>query len=234
MTAEPPTVPQETSPACAAAESTTAHTVAPTPTPDAPASASSLTDATVLGPSTSVFLVGPMGSGKSAVGRALARLLGYGFVDSDAEIENRTGVDIPFIFEKEGEAGFRLREREILDELTRARRTVVSTGGGAVLLEENRRSLAERGVVVYLHASVDQQAERTRHGRHRPLLNEAEDPRRRLAELMAFREPLYRGVAHLTVPTDGRRVQAVADDVLAGLRRIGLPASSPTASLGEL
>jgi shikimate kinase len=188
----------------------------------------------VPGASTSVFLVGPMGSGKSAVGRALARLLGYGFVDSDAEIENRTGVDIPFIFEKEGEAGFRLREREILDELTRARRTVVSTGGGAVLLEENRRNLTERGVVVYLHASVDQQADRTRHGRHRPLLNAAEDPRRRLAELMAFREPLYRGVAHLTVPTDGRRVQSVADDVLAGLRRIGLPASAPAANHGEL
>lgn len=192
-----------------------------------PSVAAPPTDPVVPGPSTSVFLVGPMGSGKSAVGRALARLLSYAFVDSDAEIEHRTGVDIPFIFEKEGEAGFRLREREMIDELTRARRTVVSTGGGAVLLEENRRALAERGVVVYLHASVDQQAERTRHGRHRPLLNEAEDPRRRLAELMEFREPLYRGVSHLTVPTDHRRVQAVADDILAGLHRLGLPASMP-------
>lgn len=188
----------------------------------------------VLGSATSVFLVGPMGSGKSAVGRALARLLGYGFVDSDVEIENRTGVDIPFIFEKEGESGFRLREREVIEELTRARRTVVSTGGGAVLLEENRRHLAERGVVVYLHASVDQQAERTRHGRNRPLLNASDDPRRRLAELMEFREPLYRGVAHLTVPTDHRRVQAVADDILAGLHRLGLPASTTGPTPTEL
>jgi shikimate kinase len=168
-----------------------------------------------------------MGSGKSAVGRALARLLGYTFVDSDAEIERRTGVDIPFIFEKEGEAGFRLREREVIEDLTRWKRTVVATGGGAVLLEQNRRQLAERGVVVYLQASVDQQAERTRHGRHRPLLNEVEDPRGRLAELMAFREPLYRGVARLVVPTDGRRVQAVADDILAGLRRLGMPLGPP-------
>lgn len=183
---------------------------------------------TVVCATTSVFLVGPMGSGKTAVGRAVARLLGYGFVDSDVEIENRTGVDIPFIFEKEGEQGFRLREREVLDELTRWRRTVVATGGGAVILDENRRCLAERGLVVYLQASIDQQVERTRHGRHRPLLTQADDPRARLAELMQRREPLYRGVANLVVPTDGRRVQAVADDIVAGLRRLGLPASVPS------
>jgi shikimate kinase len=180
-----------------------------------------------------VFLVGPMGSGKTAVGRAVARLLGYGFVDSDAEIESRTGVDIPFIFEKEGEPGFRLREREVVEELTRWRRTVVATGGGAVILEENRRHLAERGLVVYLQASIDQQVERTRHGRHRPLLTQADDPRTRLAELMQRREPLYRAVANLVVPTDGRRVQSVAEDIVAGLRRLGLPASVPR-SPGEL
>jgi shikimate kinase len=174
---------------------------------------------------TSVFLVGPMGSGKTAVGRALARLLHYGFVDCDVEIESRTGVDIPFIFEKEGEAGFRLREREVVEELTRWPRTVVATGGGAVLLEQNRANLAGRGVVVYLQASVDQQVERTRNGRHRPLLAAAADPRRRLAELLEHREPLYRGVAHLVVATDGRRVQAVADEIVDGLRGLGLPAA---------
>jgi shikimate kinase len=168
-----------------------------------------------------------MGSGKTAVGRGVARLLGYGFVDSDAEIENRTGVDIPFIFEKEGEPGFRLREREVIEELTRWRRTVVATGGGAVILEENRRHLAERGLVVYLQASIDQQVERTRHGRHRPLLTQTEDPRARLVQLMQHREPLYRGIASLVVPTDGRRVQTVAEDIVAGLRRLGLPSSLP-------
>lgn len=170
-----------------------------------------------------LFLVGPMGSGKTAVGRLVARQLHYGFVDSDAEIESRTGVDIPFIFEKEGEAGFRLREREIVDELTRWPRMVVATGGGAIGLPENRARLAERGLVVYLLASIDQQAERTRHGRHRPLLTNAADPRQRLAELMAVREPLYRGIADVVVPTDGRRVQAVADEIVRSLQRLGMP-----------
>lgn len=172
---------------------------------------------------TSVFLIGPMGSGKTAVGRLVARQLRYGFVDSDAEIESRTGVDIPFIFEKEGEAGFRVREREIVDELTRWQRMVVATGGGAILLPENRACLAERGLVVYLLASIDQQAERTRHGRHRPLLTNAENPRQRLAELMEIREPLYRGIANVVVPTDGRRVQSVADEIVRGLQQLGLP-----------
>src|SRR5580765_780080 len=120
---------------------------------------------------TSVFLIGPMGSGKTAVGRYVARVLDLPFHDSDAEIEARTGVDIPFIFEKEGEAGFRIRERESIDRLTRLESIVLATGGGAVIDPDNRRALAERGVVVYLQTSVDQQIERTRHTRHRPLLN---------------------------------------------------------------
>ena len=109
-----------------------------------------------------LFLIGPMGSGKSAVGRQLARLLGLPFYDSDAEIERRTGVDIPFIFEKEGEAGFRQREHETLEILTVMRQIVLATGGGAVLLPENRRMLAERGRVVYLKTSIAQQVERVR------------------------------------------------------------------------
>ena len=178
--------------------------------------------AAVPAPRASIFLVGPMGSGKSAVGKVLARRLGLRFIDSDAEIEHRTGVDIPFIFEKEGEAGFRLREREIIDDLTRQPGIVLATGGGAVLAPDNRRHLAARGLVIYLEASVAQQLERTQHARHRPLLRTA-DPGTRLAELMQAREPLYREVARLTVNTDRRRVQAVVDEIVANLAALAPP-----------
>src|SRR5580700_80281 len=106
-----------------------------------------------------IFLIGPMGSGKTAVGRHLARLFRFTFLDSDADIEARTGVDIAFIFEKEGEAGFRLREKEAIDRLTQLDGVVIATGGGAVIDPDNRRALAQRGVVVYLETSVDQQLE---------------------------------------------------------------------------
>jgi shikimate kinase len=167
---------------------------------------------------TSVFLIGPMGSGKTAVGRALARSLGLAFHDSDAEVERRTGVDIPFIFEKEGEAGFRLREREAIEALTQLPRIVLATGGGAVLSPENRRHLAERGCVVYLETSVTQQADRVRHGRNRPLLAEQGDIAGRLGALMDVRSPLYGEIADLTVSTDGRRVPAVTEEILKLLR----------------
>jgi len=164
----------------------------------------------------SVFLIGPMGSGKTAVGRYLARVLQLPFYDSDAEIERRTGVDIPFIFEKEGEAGFRQREREAIAALTALEGIVLATGGGAVLLPENRHHLAARGRVVYLQTSVAQQAHRVRHGRNRPLLSEG-DADERLAQLMQVRAPLYEGIADLTVSTDGRRVQSVAETILREL-----------------
>jgi shikimate kinase len=160
----------------------------------------------------SIFLIGPMGSGKSAVGKQLARRLRRDFRDADTEIENRTGVDIPFIFEKEGEAGFRRREARMIDELTQLSGVVVATGGGAVLDEENRRHLAARGIVVYLHTSVGQQLARTRHSRNRPLLD-TEDPGARLQALMEEREPLYRQLADIVVETDGRKVGDVADDI---------------------
>jgi shikimate kinase len=165
---------------------------------------------------TSVFLIGPMGSGKTAVGRHLARALNLPFHDSDAEIERRTGVDIPFIFEKEGEAGFRQREREAIEALTLLPGIVLATGGGAVLLPENRRRLAERGCVVYLKTSVAQQADRVRHGRHRPLLA-AGDASTCLGELMDARAPLYAEIADLVVSTDGRRVHSVAEQILREL-----------------
>jgi shikimate kinase len=165
-----------------------------------------------------IFLIGPMGSGKSAVGRHLARLFRFTFHDSDSDIESKTGVDIAFIFEKEGEAGFRQRERESIDRLTGLDGVVLATGGGAVIHPDNRRLLAERGRVVYLETSVAQQLERTRHGRHRPLLNDT-DPEEKLLELMKNRALLYAEIADLTVSTDGRRVQLVAEEIHRELQR---------------
>jgi|SRR5581483_2949162 len=163
-----------------------------------------------------LFLIGPMGSGKSAVGKQLARLLNVPFHDSDAEIERRTGVDIAFIFEKEGEAGFRSRERDVIDTLTSLEPIVLATGGGAVLLPENRRALAERGRVVYLETSVAQQADRVRQGRIRPLLANV-DKAAKLEELMDKRAMLYAQIADITVATDNRKVHSVAELILREL-----------------
>jgi shikimate kinase len=166
----------------------------------------------------SLFLVGPMGSGKTAVGRALSRLLERPFYDSDVEIERRTGVDIPYIFEREGEAGFRQREREAIEQLTALEGIVLATGGGAVLLPENRRALAARGCVIYLETSVEQQAERVKQGRGRPLIADSVNPAVKLARLIGERAPLYREIADVTVSTDARKVRAVAEEILRGLR----------------
>lgn len=163
-----------------------------------------------------VFLVGPMGSGKSAVGRQLARELGLWFVDSDAELEARTGVDIPIIFETEGEAGFRARERDLIDELTRRTDVVLATGGGAVTDPDTRGRLRARGRVVYLRTSVDQQLARTRRSTHRPLLRTA-DPRATLERLMQQRAPLYEEIADLVVETDGRKVRTVSAEIIRRL-----------------
>ena len=170
----------------------------------------------------SIFLIGPMGSGKTAVAKCLARLLDYPFYDSDQEIERRSGADIPLIFEREGEAGFRRREREVIAELTDRPRIVLATGGGAVLDSDNRRELASRGWVVYLETSIAQQAERAGRTRHRPLLQGA-DPKARLEELLRTREPLYREIADLRASTDRRQVRSVAERIAqeykASLRR---------------
>jgi shikimate kinase len=162
--------------------------------------------------SQNLFLIGPMGAGKSAVGRQLARLLHLDFLDSDEEVENRTGVDIPFIFEKEGEEGFRKRESKVIDELTRRQGVVLATGGGAVVDPDNRSQLGARGYVIYLHTTVQQQLDRTQRGRNRPLLEKG-DREKVLTELMEVRDPLYREIADLTIETDGRRVKEVADEI---------------------
>jgi len=154
-----------------------------------------------------------MGAGKSAVGRQLARLLHLNFMDSDDEIESRTGVDISFIFEKEGEDGFRKREAKVIDDLSKIEGVVLATGGGAVISPQNRSHLGARGFVIYLYTTVDQQLARTKKGRDRPLL-EGGDRREILEQLMEQRDPLYREVADLIIETDGRKVRAVADEIL--------------------
>ena len=159
-----------------------------------------------------LFLTGPMGAGKSTIGRQLARQLGMAFHDSDREIEARTGVDIALIFELEGEAGFRKRERAIIEELTRLPDIILATGGGAILDPVNRENLRNNGRVVYLHTSVDQQLARTSKDQSRPLL-QTSDPRARLEELMAEREPLYRELADLVIDTDGKHVRDVVKQI---------------------
>lgn len=159
-----------------------------------------------------VFLIGPMGAGKTTVGRELAKRLGVPFHDSDQDIEQRTGVDIAYIFEKEGEAGFRKREAQVIDELSARTGVVLATGGGAILDADTRARLRSRGTVVYLHASVDHQLKRTGHGDHRPLLKTG-DRRETLERLFSLREPLYRDTAHLIVASDGRTARALANEI---------------------
>ncbi len=161
----------------------------------------------------SIFLVGPMGAGKSTVGRRLAETLRRDFLDSDGLIEQRAGASIPLIFEMEGEAGFRAREKAIIAELTQRPTLVLATGGGAVLDPDNRRCLAGRGFVIYLCASVDEQLRRTRGDDNRPLLRTA-DPRSRLAQLFAQRDPLYREIADLIVASDGQTLRAIIQQIL--------------------
>ena len=158
----------------------------------------------------SIFLVGMMGAGKTSVGRVLAKRLQKSFYDSDQVIEDRTGVKIPVIFEIEGEAGFRVRESAVIDELTALRDIVLATGGGAVLSERNRERLKTTGTVVYLRASVRDLLNRTRHDKNRPLL-QGVDPRARLTELYEKRDPLYREVAYLIVDTGNQSLTSLVN-----------------------
>lgn len=166
----------------------------------------------------SIALVGPMGAGKSTIGRQLANALKREFKDSDHEIVARTGASIPLIFEIEGEEGFRRREAAMIDELTLLDNIVLATGGGAVLREENRQCLKERGVVIYLYASVEQLFDRTSRDRNRPLL-QTDNPRQKLQDLMEQRDPLYREVADIVVHTDDRSIRSVVKEILVRLRQ---------------
>jgi len=176
--------------------------------------------------STNLFLVGLMGAGKSTIGRQLAKSLGCEFIDSDHEIEARTGANIPLIFDVEGEAGFRQREKKIIDDLTQREHIVLATGGGVVLDPENRAHLHARGLVVYLYATVDQLLARTAKDRNRPLLQTA-NPRARFEELMQVRDPLYREIADLVVDTGRRTVKSAEREILAKIRTEGGPVRRP-------
>ncbi|PYC23644.1 shikimate kinase AroK [Pseudomonas alcaligenes] len=163
-----------------------------------------------------VILVGPMGAGKSTIGRLLAKELRLQFKDSDKEIEQRTGADIPWIFDVEGEQGFREREQAMVAELCELGGVVIATGGGVVLRAENRQALRSGGRVVYLHASVEQQLERTSRDRNRPLLRNAE-PGKVLRNLMEIRDPLYREIADVIIETDERPPRLVVQEIVERL-----------------
>lgn len=165
----------------------------------------------------SLFLIGPMGAGKSTLGRHLAHVLSRPFFDSDRVIEERSGADIPWIFDVEGEAGFRRREAEVIDALTQQSGIVLATGGGVVVTPENARHLRDRGLVIYLETPVAVQLARTRNDKQRPLLQTA-DPEAKLNALLAERDPLYRSIAHHVISTAAGNMKKVTDEVLSCLR----------------
>jgi shikimate kinase len=162
--------------------------------------------------SKNIFLIGPMGAGKSSVGRRLAKRLKMQFLDSDQEIERRTGATVNLIFEIEGEPGFRRREKDIIGELTKKSGIVLATGGGAVLDLDNRKVLANCGVVIYLRTGLKQLVQRTSRDSKRPLLNTI-DPAAKLQELLEIRGPLYENMADLIIDTDQRLPQSIVNEI---------------------
>lgn len=161
-----------------------------------------------------IFLIGPMGAGKSTIGRQLAQLLNMDFVDSDQEIEQRAGADIGWIFDVEGEDGFRKREERIINELSQRQGLVLSTGGGSVVSKETRNHLSARGVVIYLETTVEKQFQRTQRDKKRPLLQGVEDPRQVLEDLAKVRNPLYEEIADITLQTDDQSAKLTANRII--------------------
>ncbi|MDO6686801.1 MULTISPECIES: shikimate kinase AroK [unclassified Agarivorans] len=160
-----------------------------------------------------IFLVGPMGAGKSTIGRHLAQQLHLQFYDTDQEIERRTGADIAWVFDVEGEAGFRVREEGVIDDLSQEQGIVLATGGGSVISKENRNHLSARGIVVYLETTIDKQFARTQRDKRRPLL-QTDEPREVLENLAGERNPMYTDVADYTVKTDDQSAKAVANQII--------------------
>ena len=160
-----------------------------------------------------IFLIGSLGAGKSTIARRLAATLDKEFVDADRELEQRTGVGIPLIFELEGEAGFRKRERELLAELVMRNGIVLATGGGVVLAAENRANLAARGFVIYLDAPVDLLVARVARDRHRPLM-QTPDPKATMREIVRVRDPLYRESADIVIRSSHRSSRLVVREIL--------------------
>lgn len=170
-----------------------------------------------------IYLIGPMGSGKTVVGRQLAKELSMEFLDSDSEIETSTGVDISYIFEKEGEKSFRNRERECIKLLTQREGIVLATGGGSIMDEANRRRLSQNGTIVYLKTSIESQLERTQNTKNRPLLMEG-NAQETLVRLAAIRESEYEAISTFTVDTGGRQVRAVVITIIKALKNRGFEA----------
>jgi len=159
-----------------------------------------------------LFLIGPMGAGKTTIGKYLAEIVGLPFKDTDQMIEERTGADIPWIFDVEGEEGFRRREARVIEEVCADEPAVIATGGGVVMLEENRSRIAASGTVVYLAATIEQQLERTGKDKNRPLLN-TDDPEGVIRELMQHRETLYLGIADLVRKSDNKNPRSAAQEI---------------------
>ncbi|MAG75269.1 MAG: shikimate kinase AroK [Thalassotalea sp.] len=164
-----------------------------------------------------IFLVGPMGAGKSTIGRELADKLHLEFFDSDQEIERRTGADISWVFDLEGEEGFRKREEDVIDDLTEKQGIVLATGGGSVISSQVRNRLSARGIVVYLETTIDKQVARTQRDRRRPLLQTSEEPRSVLEKLAVERNPLYEEIADVIVQTDDQSAKVVAHKIVERL-----------------
>ncbi|UJF19222.1 shikimate kinase AroK [Vibrio sp. SS-MA-C1-2] len=160
-----------------------------------------------------IFLVGPMGAGKSTIGRQLALQLHMEFLDSDSVIEERTGADINWVFDVEGEAGFRIREEGVINDLTEQQGIVLATGGGSVISKENRNRLSARGIVVYLETTIEKQLARTQRDKKRPLL-QTDQPREVLEALAAERNPMYEDVADYVVRTDDQSAKVVANQII--------------------
>ena len=165
-----------------------------------------------------IFLVGPMGSGKTTIGRTLAGILNFKFFDLDSEIEKRCGANIPWIFDVEGENGFRERESRILEELSSSTGIVLATGGGAVIRKKNREILKKNGYVVYLNAPIDRLVERTSHDHNRPLL-QVENPREAIEKMILERESFYQDVANFVLITDKKRPRVVANEIACEVRK---------------
>ncbi len=166
-----------------------------------------------------IYFIGLMGAGKTTIGKILAKQLGKTFYDTDHEIEKRTGVKIPVIFDLEGESGFRKRETAVVQDLTRLKNIVMATGGGAVITEENRKLLQANGTVIYLRANVNELWHRTRNDKHRPLLQNV-DIRAKLEQLYAERNPLYTETATLIFDTGNQSVANILDQIEKSLAEL--------------
>lgn len=168
-----------------------------------------------------IFLVGPMGAGKSTIGRQLSQQLNMEFFDSDQEIEKRTGADISWVFDVEGENGFRIREQKIINELTKKKGIVLATGGGSVKFKENRNFLSARGIVIYLETTIEKQLSRTKRDKKRPLLKVTTVENRIILEKLADeRNPFYKEIADIIVQTDDYSAKAVAFNIIRLLEKI--------------